>query len=25
MGGQYHDLGDGDWTYDVLDDKWTGG
>jgi hypothetical protein len=25
MGGQYIDLNDGDWTYDVAADKWTGG
>jgi hypothetical protein len=25
MGGQYRDLGDGDWTYDVLANRWTGG
>ena len=25
MGGQYRDLADGDWTYDVATNKWTGG
>lgn len=25
MGGQYRDLGDGDWTYDVSANTWTGG
>jgi hypothetical protein len=25
MGGQYRDLADGDWTYDVAENKWTGG
>jgi hypothetical protein len=24
MGGQYIDLADGDWTYDVAENKWTG-
>ena len=25
MGGQYRDLADGDWTYDVATNKWAGG
>jgi sialidase-1 len=25
MGGQYRDLADGEWTYDIAQSKWTGG